>query len=102
MTPEQACQAIAAKLAATKTGEGATEAQGEKRPRISAYVDSVHRSYVDDVVFASRGQRVRGVNGSTVFRFAMDRLQAGLSAEDVCEAIATKPIDDKATGRKRR
>jgi hypothetical protein len=102
MTPEQACQAIAAKLADTKSGEGTAGTQGEKRPRISAYVDSAHRNYVDDVVFASRGQRVRGVNGSTVFRFAMDRLQAGLSADDVCEAIAAKPIDDKATGRKRR
>jgi len=101
MTPEQACQAIAAQLA-EKAGEGTAGAQGEKRPRISAYVDLKHRNYVDDVVFASRGQRVRGVNGSTVFRFAMDRLQAAFSPEEVCEAIAAKPTDEKATGRKRR
>jgi rhodanese-related sulfurtransferase len=101
MTAEQAHQAIATKLIDAKAGEGTTDAQGEKRPRISAYVDSTHREYVDDVVFAGRRQTPR-VNGSTVFRFAMDRLQAAMTAEKVCEAIAEKPIDDKATGRKRR
>jgi Arc/MetJ-type ribon-helix-helix transcriptional regulator len=101
MTAEQAHKAIGAKLIDTKAGEGTTDAQAEKRPRISAYVDSIHRQYVDDVVFAGRRQAPR-VNGSTVFRFAMDRLQAAMAAEQVCEAIAEKPIDDKATGRKRR
>jgi hypothetical protein len=102
MTPEQACEAIAAKAAGSKT-EGATDAQGKKRSRISAYVDSTHRSYVDEVLFARRDRRARGVNGSTVFRFAMDRLQGAMTAQEVCEAIAAKPVDNtKATGRKRR
>jgi hypothetical protein len=101
MTPKQACEAIAAKVAGSKT-EGATDAQGGKRPRISAYVDSTHRAYVDDVLFARRDRRARAVNGSTVFRFAMDRLQGAMTAGEVCEAIAAKPVDAKATGRKRR
>ncbi|MFL6133288.1 MAG: hypothetical protein ACJ72A_10810 [Nocardioidaceae bacterium] len=101
MTAEQAHTAIGAKLIDTKAGEGTTDAQGEKRPRISAYVDPTHREYVDEVVFAGRRQTPR-VNGSTVFRFAMDRLQEAMTAEQVCGAIAEKPIDEKATGRKRR
>jgi hypothetical protein len=32
----------------------------------------------------------------------MTRLQGAMTAEQVCQAIAEKPIDDKATGRKRR
>ena len=101
MTPEQAHEAIAADLTGAKAGDGTTDAQGEKRPRISAYVDSTHREYVDDVVFGGR-RGARRVNGSTVFRFAMTRLQGAMTAEQVCQAIAEKPIDDKATGRKRR
>lgn len=97
MTPDKTYAAIA-----DETAEGGTSEPGEKRPRLTAYVDADHRQYVDDVVYAARSARARGINASSVYRFAVDRLQGAMTAEQVCEAIASKPVDAKTTGRKRR
>lgn len=99
MTPEKAYAAIVTKAAEATEGTGEP---GEKRPRITAYVNAGHRQYVDDVVYVARSARARSINASTVYRFAVDRLQEAMGAEQVCEAIASKPIDPKTPGRKRR
>ncbi len=69
---------------------------------MSVYVDAVHRGYLDDVIFAGHSRRSRGVNASAVLRFALDRQQVAMTSGEVCEAIAAKPVDDSAMGRKRR
>jgi hypothetical protein len=42
------------------------------------------------------------VSGSAVLRFALERLAAEMTPDEVYEAIAAKPVDEKAIGRKRR
>jgi hypothetical protein len=71
--------------------------------RVTAYLDPRHLDFLDDVRFNSVRRRLRvDVSGSAVVRFALERLAAEMQPHEVYEAIAAKPVDEKAVGRKRR
>jgi hypothetical protein len=75
----------------------------EAQIRLTVYVDDAHDAFMDDVRFAGARRRPRiDVSRSAVVRFALDRLKAEMTPEQIHNAIADKPVDPKATGRKRR
>lgn len=81
--------------------EATTEVQAQVR--ITVYVDDVHDLFMDEVRFAGARRRPRiDVSRSAVVRFALERLQGEMTPEQLYNAIAAKPVDPKAIGRKRR
>jgi len=79
------------------------QAEPEAQVRLTVYVDESHDTFMDDVRFSGARKRPRiDVSRSAVVRFALDRLKAEMTPEQLYDAIAAKPVDPKATGRKRR
>lgn len=91
--------------AARKTKPATTAPKGGSKDdgRVTAYLDPQHIDFLDDVRFSPARRRLRvDVSGSAVVRFALERLADEMKPEEVYEAIAAKPVDKKAVGRKRR
>jgi hypothetical protein len=71
--------------------------------RVTSYVDESQDAYLDDVKVVSVRRRTKiDVSRAAVMRFALERLMADMTPEQAYEAIAAKPVDPKASGRKRR
>jgi hypothetical protein len=71
--------------------------------RVTVYVEETHDAYLENVRFVSAHRRPRiDVSRAAVVRYALDRLIADMTPEQVYQTIAGKPVDPKATGRKRR
>jgi len=89
---------------ATKPAKAAPEPAPAARVKgTTTYLDEPHKAYLRQVAIEglSRSAKI-DVSSSAVIRFALDRVIAEMTAEQVYEAIAAKPVDPKATGRKRR
>jgi hypothetical protein len=71
--------------------------------RVTSYVDESQDAYLDDVKFVGVRRRTKiDVSRAAVMRFALERLMGDMTPEQAYEAIAAKPVDPKASGRKRR
>lgn len=71
--------------------------------RVTSYVDESQDAYLDDVKYVGVRRRTKiDVSRAAVMRFALERLMADMTPEQAYEAIAAKPVDPKASGRKRR
>lgn len=104
-TPEPAPAASEAPQPVKRTPEpkASKVPASEAQNRLTVYVDDSHDTFMDEAKFA--GVRLRpkvDISRSAVVRFALERLQAEMTPDQVANAIAAKPTDDKALGRKRR
>lgn len=82
---------------------GTTADELRPQERITVYVDQAHDEFMDDVRFAAARRRPRvDVSRSAVVRYALDRLMQQMTPEQLYDAIAAKPVEAQATGRKRR
>lgn len=84
----------------------ATETEPASAPRVkgtTTYLDEPHKAYLRQVAIEglSRSTKI-DVSSSAVIRFALNRVMADMTAAQVYEAIAAKPVDAKIPGRKRR
>src|SRR3954464_10530103 len=71
--------------------------------KVGLYLDEAHEDFMFAVQAAGNALRPRvNLAASAVVRLAMDRLMAGMSAEQVRETIVAKPVDPSALGRRRR
>ena len=81
--------------------KSATEPRAQVR--VTIYVEETHDAYLENVRFVGAHCRPRiDVSRAAVVRYALDRLMADMTPEQVYQTIADKPIDPNATGRKRR
>ncbi len=77
-------------------------AAGELR-KVAVYLDEDTDTALEAIRYAGTTRRPRlDVSKSAVVRLALERLLTELSHEEVVAAIAARPIDSQATGRKRR
>ncbi len=77
-------------------------AAGELR-KVAVYLDEDTDTALEAIRYAGTTRRPRlDVSKSAVVRLALERLLAELSHEQVVAAIAARPTDSQATGRKRR
>jgi hypothetical protein len=71
--------------------------------RVTSYVDESQDAYLDDVKYVGVRRRTKiDVSRAAVMRFALERLMADMTPEQAYQAIAARPVDPKASGRKRR
>jgi hypothetical protein len=80
-----------------------TPSEPEAQMRLTVYVEEAHDTFMDDVRFAGARRRPKvDVSRSAIVRFALERLKSDMTPEELCNTIADRPVDPKATGRKRR
>lgn len=71
--------------------------------KIAVYLEGEQDTALEALRYLGTAQRPRlDVSKSAVVRFALKRLLADLSHEEIVGAIAASPVDSQATGRKRR
>jgi hypothetical protein len=93
--------------ATTGTGDAPPPASKPTEPgaqvRVTVYVEETHDAYLENVRFVGAHRRPRiDVSRAAVVRYALDRLMADMTPEQVYQTIAGKPVDPRTTGRKRR
>jgi hypothetical protein len=102
-SPTAASQPVAAPRPAKRPPQPEKDDAPAPIVRVTSYVDESQDAYLDDVKFVGVRQRTKiDVSRSAVMRFALERLMADMTPEQAYEAIAAKPVDSKASGRKRR
>ena len=90
-------------VAATSTAATTVAPPAARVRGTTAYLDEPHKAYLRRVAIEglSRSDKI-DVSSSAVIRFALDQVMREMAPEQVYAAIAAKPVDPNAIGRKRR